>query len=52
MKKGTHQPSHHNGTVYLIHLEVKMGHAQHYIGFAYNVEGRLHHHRNNRAVNF
>lgn len=40
------------GTVYLIHLHQKMAHSQHYIGFAYNVHGRLFHHRNNRGSKF
>ena len=45
--------------VYLIHLEIKFKHAQHYIGFAYdrNFDKRIKHHKNDtgsaflRAVN-
>ncbi|CCH02060.1 hypothetical protein FAES_4060 [Fibrella aestuarina BUZ 2] len=34
------------GEVYLIHLNTPMSHAQHYIGWAKEVEKRLFHHRN------
>jgi predicted GIY-YIG superfamily endonuclease len=34
------------GFVYLIHFEKKYYHAQHYIGWARNVEKRMVHHRN------
>lgn len=40
------------GTVYLIHLDRKMSHAQHYLGFTVNVEGRLYYHRANRGSRF
>lgn len=33
------------GTVYLIHFDEKLSHAQHYIGWASNLEGRLAHHK-------
>ncbi|WP_345247217.1 hypothetical protein, partial [Nibrella saemangeumensis] len=39
------------GTVYLIHLETPVaGHAQHYIGWAANVEARLYYHRKQRGA--
>lgn len=34
------------GTVYLIHFDQKLAHAQHYVGFTTNLEQRLKHHRN------
>ena len=34
------------GTVYLIHLETKISHAQHYIGWSRFFKARLAHHRN------
>lgn len=40
------------GTVYLIHLKTKIGHAQHYIGWALNVKGRLFHHRKGKGSRF
>jgi predicted GIY-YIG superfamily endonuclease len=33
-------------TVYLLHFETPLHHAQHYIGYAEHVERRLEHHRN------
>jgi predicted GIY-YIG superfamily endonuclease len=33
------------GTVYLLHFSEKLSHAQHYIGWAKNLSGRLYHHR-------
>lgn len=32
-------------TVYLIHFDQKLAHAQHYLGSAVNVEARIAHHR-------
>jgi predicted GIY-YIG superfamily endonuclease len=40
------------GTVYLIHLGTKFHHAQHYIGWASNVAGRLYHHRKGTGARF
>ena len=46
-----------NGTVYLIHFDEKLCHAQHYIGFTTNITNRMKCHRNNsgakllRAIN-
>lgn len=34
-----------NGWVYIIHFDEKFHHAQHYIGFALNVEGRFFYHK-------
>ena len=34
------------GTVYLIHFDDKLCHAQHYIGWAKNVDARCAHHKN------
>lgn len=42
----------YEGTVYLIHLDSKLHHAQHYIGWAFNVEGRLYHHRKGTGARF
>lgn len=32
------------GTVYLIHFDRQLGHAQHYIGWAGSLEARIRHH--------
>ncbi|HLS47974.1 MAG TPA: hypothetical protein VK012_05605 [Gemmatimonadales bacterium] len=37
-------------TVYLLHAESPLGHAQHYIGWAQHVSRRLEHHRNGRGA--
>lgn len=34
------------GTVYLLHFDRPLQHAQHYLGFASRLEARLEHHRN------
>lgn len=33
------------GTIYLLHFEAPLAHAQHYVGFAENLEARLERHR-------
>ncbi len=40
------------GTVYLIHLEIKIAHAQHYIGWAKWFSTRIRHHRNGTGAKF
>jgi predicted GIY-YIG superfamily endonuclease len=40
------------GTVYLIHLESKLHHAQHYIGFALFPELRFWHHQQGTGARF
>jgi len=40
------------GTVYLIHLESKIAHAQHYIGWAKFYIQRVRHHRNGTGAKF
>lgn len=39
------------GTVYLIHFEEPYKHAQHYLGWASNLDGRLRHHRKGTGGN-
>lgn len=34
------------GTIYLLHFDRPFGHAQHYTGWASNLDGRLKHHAN------
>lgn len=41
-----------NGTVYLIHLDSPIAHAQHYIGWARNLKRRLAHHRKGTGAKF
>lgn len=38
--------------VYLLHLSRPMKHAQHYIGWAQNFEGRMAHHRGGSGARF
>lgn len=38
--------------VYLLHLSEPMSHAQHYIGYADDLDGRLFHHRNGTGARF
>lgn len=40
------------GTVYLIHLDEKISHAQHYIGWTNFFEKRIEHHRNGNGAKF
>jgi hypothetical protein len=47
------------GTVYLLHLDTQLGdptnprgQARHYIGWARDLDGRLHHHRNGTGAAF
>lgn len=40
-----------NGTIYLIHFDQPFGHAQHYLGWARDVEARIAHHRNGSGAN-
>lgn len=40
------------GTVYLIHLDEKISHAQHYIGWALWFENRIRHHRKGTGAKF
>lgn len=42
-----HQP----GTIYLLHFDQPFGHARHYMGWASNLEARLHHHENGTGAN-
>lgn len=47
MKYQTHQTE---GTIYLIHFDEKLCHAQHYIGFTTNLDKRLELHRKSRGA--
>lgn len=40
------------GTVYLIHLDSKIAHAQHYIGWSQKLKKRVWHHRNGSGALF
>ena len=40
------------GTSYLIHLEIKIAHAQHYIGWAKWFSTRIRHHQNGTGAKF
>lgn len=40
------------GTVYLIHLDEPMAHAQHYIGWSQWLRQRIEHHRKGTGANF
>lgn len=46
--------SHVQGTVYLIHLERKLAHSQHYLGWAHTarLEARLRHHARGTGARF
>jgi len=52
LKIGNAQKEMMNGTVYLIHLEIKISHAQHYIGWAKWFKERIKHHRNGTGAKF
>lgn len=41
-----------NGTVYLIHLEKRIAHAQHYIGWSRFLKQRIEHHRRGTGACF
>jgi predicted GIY-YIG superfamily endonuclease len=39
------------GCVYLIHFAEPLRHARHYLGYADNLEARLHHHKSGSGAN-
>ena len=40
-----------DGVVYLLHFDKPFGHARHYLGWAINLDGRLHHHEKGTGAN-
>jgi len=38
------------GNVYLIHFEKKLAHAQHYIGYSHDIDGRMNAHKKGRGA--